>query len=141
MLRRGRAEECVNRLRFTMETLDGAGFTLFKTIFQSVEASALSQLGRHGEAIRLIDEAVEHCAESGERWCLAELHRIRAEIVLRQATPDARRLAMKDLMLAKAAADQDGAVAWKRRIDTNIETLADGYSNADGLNQAATGSA
>jgi predicted ATPase/DNA-binding winged helix-turn-helix (wHTH) protein len=141
MLRRGRAEDCVAQLRSAMTTLDGAGFTLFKTMFQSVEASALSQLGRHAEAFDVICEAIEHCTRSGERWCLAELYRVRGDVVLRRGSPDALQSAMEDLALAAVAADHDGAVAWRRRVTTDLDTIGHDRSHVGILDETAAGSA
>ncbi|AJC79777.1 response regulator protein [Rhizobium etli bv. phaseoli str. IE4803] len=134
MLRAGRAEECVRTLRAGMETLSSAGFTLFLTYFQSVAAKAMAKLSRHSEALRLIDEAIEHCVGSGERWCLPELHRAKAEVILSDAPGHFAQLAMKQLTLGAEAARRDGAHAWQRRIDRDLMAMS---SNDAAMSKAA----
>ena len=124
MMREGRAEECLRTLTAGMETLSSAGFTLFKSYFQSVAASAMARLSRHSEALRLIDEAIGHSGRSGERWCLPELHRVKAQILLSQDADHAVALAMEHLAQGAEAGCQDGAHAWKRRIDRDLATLS-----------------
>ncbi|WP_312991010.1 ATP-binding protein [Rhizobium populisoli] len=123
MLREGRAEECLRALRTGMETLSAAGFTLFKTYFQSVAASAMAGLSRHSEAFTLIDEAIEHCRDSGERWCLPELYRVKAEVILAETSGRGATRAMELLTTAAEVARRDGALAWKRRIDRDLDAI------------------
>ncbi len=124
MLREGRAEECIRSLRIGMETLSSAGFTLFMTHFRSVAACAMSKLSRYSEAHRLMDDAIEHCRGSGERWCLPELHRVKAAVVLSEGCDDAIPRAMEHLALGAEHARHDGAHAWKRRIDRDLAALS-----------------
>ncbi|MDK1493784.1 winged helix-turn-helix domain-containing protein [Sinorhizobium sp. 7-81] len=124
MLREGRAEECVRTLRVGMETLSSAGFTLFMTHFQSVAARAMAELSRHSEALRLMDDAIEHCGASGERWCLPELYRVKAAVILSENPGQAVRLAMEQLALGADAARHGDAPAWKRRIDRDLAALS-----------------
>ncbi|SCW50880.1 Predicted ATPase [Rhizobium mongolense subsp. loessense] len=136
MLREGRAEECIRALRIGMETLSSAGFTLFMTHFQSVAASAMSKLSRHSEAHRLMDDAIEHCGGSGERWCLPELHRVKAAVILSEELDDAVSRAMEHLTLGAEAACHDGAYSWKRRIDRDLAVLS---SNTEAVSVARCG--
>jgi predicted ATPase len=124
MLREGRAEECVRVLRVGMETLASAGFTLFMTHFQSVAARAMAELSRHSEAQGLMDDAIAHCGASGERWCLPELHRVKAAVILSENADHAIPLAMEQLTRGAEAAHQDGAHAWRRRIDRDLGTVS-----------------
>lgn len=126
MLREGRADESIRHLRSSMETLSAAGFTLFHTYFQSVAARALSQQARHSEALRMIDDAIERCRLSGERWCLAELHRIKACVVLAEGREQDVSLATEHLRIGAEAACLDGARSWKRRIDRDLAGLSSG---------------
>jgi hypothetical protein len=138
MLRGGRADACVRRLGPAMETLAAAGFTLFQTYFQSVAAEALSRLLRHAEALRMIDDALEHCNASGERWCLPELRRVKAGVVLAAAEQDVE-LAMEHLRIGAEAARLDGAHSWKRRIDRDIERLSGAKTASSTASRVASG--
>ena len=123
-LRKGRPDECAHQLNVNLPILRKGGFTLFQTIFQSVAARALRDMGKHAEAVRMIDSAVAHCASSGERWCLAELHRVKGTILLADGLPKARERAEKSYRQALAEAHQDGAVAWERRVIADLNALS-----------------
>jgi hypothetical protein len=106
-----------------MATLEGAGFTLFQTYFQSIAALALSEQARHSEAAGMVEAALAHCLLSGERWCLPELYRVRAHIVLAAGGEGSPAGAAENLDLAATAAEEDGALAWSRRIDQDRRAL------------------
>ncbi|WP_245571187.1 ATP-binding protein [Neorhizobium alkalisoli] len=127
MLRQSHPDECMRLLRSAMETLSAAGFTLFQTYFQSVAARALAALSRHSEAGRMIDGAIEQCGNSGERWCLPELHRVKAVVILSEGREDqATAFAMEQLKVGAEAAWHDGAYAWKWRIERDLAAIAAG---------------
>jgi predicted ATPase/DNA-binding winged helix-turn-helix (wHTH) protein len=123
LLRAGQAEDSIRQLRAAMTTLESAGFTLFQTYFQSVAALASSEMAQHSEAARLVETAIEHCRLSGERWCLPELFRVRACVVLAAGGEGALARAMENLDLATAMASEEDAVAWARRIDRDRRAL------------------
>ncbi|GAA3095483.1 winged helix-turn-helix domain-containing protein [Rhizobium viscosum] len=122
-LRDGEYRLCLAKLRPAMDILDRAGFNLFRTYFQSIEAQALSGLGQHAEAHAVIDSALEHGDASGERWCLPELLRVKAMVTAKGQSPEALDAASAILEAARLAARQDGAVGWERRINVDLEAL------------------
>lgn len=122
-LRAGEYRPCLAKLRPAMDILQHAGFNLFRTFFQSVEAQALSGIGQHAEADGVIDAALAHCDASGERWCLPELLRVKAHITARGQSPEALDAASATLEAALETARQDGAGGWERRIRVDLEAL------------------
>lgn len=122
-LRAWRCQECLRQLRQGMAVLRSAGFVLFQTIFQSVEARALFLLGHHEEASQVIDAALEHCDSSGERWCLPELHRVRGLVLLGSNDPAAADRARDCYRKALETAADDGANVWESRIRACIDDL------------------
>ncbi len=114
---------CLAKLRPAMDILDRAGFNLFRTWFQSIEAQALSGLGQHEDAHAVIDAALSHCDASGERWCLPELLRIKAMVTGKGQGPEGLDAASAILEAARMAARQDGATGWERRINVDLEAL------------------
>lgn len=122
-LRDGEYRLCLAKLRPAMDILDRAGFNLFRTYFQSIEAQALSSLGQHAEAHAVIDSALEHGDASGERWCLPELLRVKAMVTAKGQSPEGLDAASAILQAARLAARQDGAVGWERRINVDLEAL------------------
>ncbi|WP_310387633.1 winged helix-turn-helix domain-containing protein [Rhizobium sp. 1399] len=122
-LRDGEYRLCLAKLRPAMDILDLAGFNLFRTYFQSIEAQALSGLGQHAEAHAVIDSALEHGDVSGERWCLPELLRVKAMVTAKGQSPEGLDAASAILEAARVAARQDGAIGWERRINVDLEAL------------------
>jgi predicted ATPase/DNA-binding winged helix-turn-helix (wHTH) protein len=122
-LRGGEYRLCLVKLQPAMDILDRAGFNLFRTYFQSIEAQALSGLGQHEEAHAVIDDALSHCDASGERWCLPELLRVKALVTGKGQGPEALDAASAILEAARLAARQDGAAGWERRINVDLEAL------------------
>lgn len=122
-LHAGEYRLCLAKLRPAMDILDRAGFNLFRTYFQSIEARALSGLGQHVEAGSVIDAALVHCDVSGERWCLPELLRVKALVTVKGQGPDALDAASAILEVARTAARQDRAAGWERRINVELEAL------------------
>jgi len=122
-LSEGNAEDCLVELRGSMSVLDHAGFNLFRTYFQSVEAQALAALLRFAEAKEVIDRALAHCESSGERWCKPELLRVKGRLLdagWGQISPAA---AAEWFEAAEAEAESQAAVAWKRRISADLSRM------------------
>ncbi|RCS21729.1 transcriptional regulator [Phyllobacterium salinisoli] len=127
----GNAPECLDELRASMAILDRAGFVLFKTYFQSVEAKALAALLRFDEAAAKIEEALAHCETSGERWCKPELLRVKGLLVLKGGGPNGSALADVWFQASRAEARAQGAIAWERRLDPSLSWLPAAF-DADG---------
>ncbi|WP_207458264.1 winged helix-turn-helix domain-containing protein [Azospirillum sp. SYSU D00513] len=122
-LRNGRPDDCLRLLNTSLPVLRKSGFTLFRTIFQSVAARALRDMGKHADALAAVDSAIARCASSGERWCLAELHRVKGTILSVDGLPGASDRAGDSFRQAIAEARRDGAVAWERRANADLLAL------------------
>lgn len=131
-LREGRAQDCLDRLRSNLTVLNGAGFVLFRTAFQAVEAQALGVLCLFREAHAVIDAALADCQSSGERWCRPELLRVKGLLVLQEGGSDAIPTANRFFEAGLEAARADGAIAWERRIAPDLTRLLKVYEPARG---------
>lgn len=113
----------------SMAVLDKAGFTLFKSAFQAVEAQALASLGRFAEARQVIDKALSDGQSSGEPWCSPELLRVKARLILREeganAIVTANQLSEAGLEIARS----EKALAWERRIAADLSGELAGYQD------------
>lgn len=121
----GRAGECLVELQGNMSVLDRAGFNLFRTYFQSVEARALAELCRFAEAHQAIDRALAHCESSGERWCMPELLRAKGHVLLEEAGSTVAVAAAGWFAAAEAEVEAQAAAGWKRRLSatgSGVET-------------------
>ncbi|WP_377298675.1 winged helix-turn-helix domain-containing protein [Rhizobium sp. SGZ-381] len=122
-LREGQADHCLAELRLSMSVLDKAGFNLFRTYFQSIEAEALSRKGRFAEAACIIETALAHCDSSGERWCKPELLRMKGQLAYEENGPDRLTIAERWITMACEEARSQGAVAWEVRALASLSRM------------------
>ncbi|WP_374368857.1 winged helix-turn-helix domain-containing protein [Dongia sp.] len=114
-MRRGRVATGIARLE---ETLDGLGHIGAGPIYAQY-ARALMAAGREGEAMAVIEREIANCV-SGERWFLAEYHRIKGEIAVQAgAESEARESFVAALDLARA----QQAFGWELRAATSLAEL------------------
>jgi predicted ATPase/DNA-binding winged helix-turn-helix (wHTH) protein len=118
-LTEGKAADCLVELRGSMSVLDHAGFNLFRTYFQSVEARALAALQKFAEANEVIDRALAHCESSGERWCKPELLRVKGQLLCNGSGQNAPAAGAELIDAAEAEAESQSAVAWQRRLSAD----------------------
>jgi predicted ATPase len=110
-------------LRPAVDDLRRAGFTQYLTSFLGTLAQALVGAGRTDEALALTEEALARCERTDERWCLAELLRIRAEAVAHGGASDAAGRAEELLREAIQAARSQGALSWELRAVTSLAMI------------------
>lgn len=114
-MRRGRVATGIARLE---ETLDGLGHIGAGPIYAQY-AWALLAAGRQGEAMAVIEREIANCV-SGERWFLAEYHRIKGEIAARAgAETEARESFATALDLAR----EQHSFSWELRAATSLAHL------------------
>lgn len=129
--REGRADACLSELCASMTVLEKAGFTLFKSAFQSLEAQALGSLNRFTEAHQVIDAALLDGQSSGERWCRADLLRVKARLILQEGGGNALSAANHFFEAGLELARGDKAVAWERRISADLSRELAGYDDEE----------
>jgi predicted ATPase len=86
-------------------------------------ALGMSLMGDSATALARVDEALRHSERTGERWCLAELWRIRGEIALRQGGAAANDYAQAQYRNAIDLARTQGALSWELRAATSLARL------------------
>lgn len=122
-LYRGNPAASLVLLEHGCTALRAAGFVLFDTYFRAIRAQALLALDRPAESLEAIESALSDCDRTGERWCLAELLRVKALILASGHGPDGRAAATAVLQQAIAAAQSDGAQRWATRAQTDLDRL------------------
>jgi predicted ATPase len=85
-----------------------------------VLAEGLAGLGRLAEALATIDEALEWSNSAGELWCVAELRRIKGELLLQQMGERSSAAAENCFYEALEVARQQGALFWELRIALSL---------------------
>jgi predicted ATPase len=79
----GEIEIGIELMRQGLHGYRSTGAELTAPYFQALLAEAYSKSGHSAEGLRLLDEAQIHMESSDERWWEPELHRLRAELLLR----------------------------------------------------------
>jgi predicted ATPase/DNA-binding winged helix-turn-helix (wHTH) protein len=116
----------------------GAGLELLRSAFARVPPNALSllynpflaeiadALGREGKAaegLAMIDEALARSERNEERWCVAELLRVKGELILRGGGPQAATAAEEHFLQSLGWARRQGALSWELRTSTSLARL------------------
>jgi len=86
----GQVEEGIARLRAGMSALRMTGAQILLPYWTALLAQAQGRARRVEEGLSLLAEAENIVAETGERWCLAALYRMRGELLLRRPEPSDR---------------------------------------------------
>jgi predicted ATPase len=70
-----------------LSTYQGTGAEVWRPYYLALLAEAYGRKGQRAEGLRLLTEALTSIDKSGERWCEAELYRLRGELLLGQVDP------------------------------------------------------
>jgi predicted ATPase len=70
-----------------------------------------------------IDEALARSERDEERWCVAELLRVKGELILSEGAPDAATVAEDHFTQALDWARRQGALSWELRSATSLARL------------------
>jgi len=125
-IERGDVERGLDRLQPAMEELRRSGFGHYRTSFLMMRARALLMLNRAADAGATMAEAISICDRTGERWCLAELHRLSGEIALSQGGSQGLEPALAAFHRALRIAQEQQAIAWELRAATSLTRYAVG---------------
>ncbi len=77
----GRLDEGIDQLKDSLAVQQAIGSGLVRTAFLALLADPLCRAGRIDEGLRAIDEGFAHADRMGEGGYVAELHRMRAELL------------------------------------------------------------
>jgi predicted ATPase len=86
-------------------------------------ARALACVGQVDEGLAALEEAIARADETDERWNIAELLRIKGELLLLQGTPGAAATAEDHFRQALDWARRQGALSWELRAATSLAHL------------------
>jgi predicted ATPase len=94
---------------------------------------ALGRVGASGQGLSSLEEAIARAEETEERWSLAELLRIKGELLLLQGLPGAAAPAEDHFRRALELARLQGALSWELRAATSLaQLLRDQGRSTDG---------
>lgn len=124
-VRRGDAPLGVQAIQNSLIELRESRYELLTTSFSITLAEGLNAVGRHGDALALMDDTLALVHAKGDLYNLPELLRVKARALSGAATPNIAG-AEEALLEALEASRQQGARSWELRVAMDLARLWDG---------------
>jgi predicted ATPase len=86
-------------------------------------AEALGRAGQTADGLATIEEAIARSERTEEHWAMAELVRVKGELLLLQDAPGAAAAAEDHFRQALDWARRQGALSWELRAATSLARL------------------
>ncbi len=86
-------------------------------------AGALGRIGQIGQGLSTLEEAIARVDDTEERWVIAELLRVKGELLLLQPIPGAATMAEDYFRQALDWARRQGALSWALRTAMSLARL------------------
>jgi tetratricopeptide (TPR) repeat protein len=113
----GGSEQGLEEIRHSMIALETTGALSWVQFARYLPAQALAKAGQFREAAQLVDQTLAALASPSGRWCEAELHRLRGDLLLRCDEFAAAEACYED---AIAVAERQGARLWQLRAANGL---------------------
>jgi predicted ATPase/DNA-binding winged helix-turn-helix (wHTH) protein len=121
LIREGDADSGIPLLEAALAALqEGRLFSLYSSAFLAILAEGLAQADRVQEAYLAVERGLERCMEKQELWYVAELLRVKGEIVLRDGSVSA---AKQHFQQSIEQARRQEALSWELRAATSLARL------------------
>lgn len=130
-VKRGEVVVGTRRLRTALDELRDARFAARYTQFLGALAEGLGLAAQIAEGLAAIEEALERSDRNEERWCIAELLRIKGELVLLEDASGAAAAAEDHFRQGLDWARRQGAWSWELRSATSLARLWQEQGQAD----------
>jgi len=111
----------LQRMRQGIERLRAAGSNVWLPAYLLLLADVESRQGTQDEALRLLDEAEALIETQGQPICEAEIHRLRAAVLLERRAAES--LAEAGYVHALSIAQRQGARFWELRAAVSLARL------------------
>ena len=122
LIKRDELNHGLSLLKNSIGELPEVRFAFYHAGFLGVLAEGLASAGQFEAAQRAIDEALERCQQKEELWCIAELLRIKGEILLQKGDEGAP-LAEEHFLRAGIWARRQEALSWELRATISLARL------------------
>jgi predicted ATPase len=113
----------LSRLRRAGDDMRRAGFMQYHTPYLGLFAEALAAAGQVAPGLAVIDEALARAESTEERWCLAELLRIKGELLAQNAGEVSTTAAENCFGAALEVAGEQGALSWELRAALSLARM------------------
>jgi predicted ATPase len=123
VIERGDVVTGLRLLRAGLDELGEAQHGLRYGMFLGTLALALAQAGQVCEGLAAVSEAIDHSEHTQELWQMAELLRIKGELLLLQGPPTAAARVEDHFRKALDWARRQGALSWELRAATSLGRL------------------
>jgi predicted ATPase/DNA-binding winged helix-turn-helix (wHTH) protein len=123
LIERGRLDIGLPLLRAAIDELREARFVQYHTTFIATLAEGYAEASRFAEGLAAIDEALAQAERNDERWSIAELLRIKGELVLLKGAPNAPRAAEELFLESIDSGRRQGALSWELRSAMSLARL------------------
>jgi predicted ATPase len=110
-------------LRTAFALVPQDAISLLYTPFLAEIGDALGRDGKATEGLSIINEALARSERDEERWYVAELLRIKGELILRERAPQAATAAEEQFSRSLDWGRRQGALSWELRTSTSLARL------------------
>jgi predicted ATPase len=123
LIKRGSGDTGLRLLRTALDDLGRTGSVLSYPVFLCGLAEGLAGTGQVAEALAAVEQALEQSESSEGRWCIAELLRVKGDLVLLDNASDANAAAEDCFRQALDWARRQGALSWELRAATSLARM------------------
>jgi predicted ATPase len=121
--RRGDVADGLAKLRAGFQIGGRPLYAWTRALFLGELAQGLARAGLVEAALATAKQAVDRCTRNAEHWLIAELLRLRGELVLQLDAPGAALIAEQSFRQSLDWARQQGALSWELRASTSLARL------------------
>jgi predicted ATPase len=123
LIKRGKVAEGSILLRAAVGAFPATGQTVHLLGFLGDLAEGLAAVGRLTEAHATLDEALARYDRDAQLWCVAELHRVKGELLLLETADQSVAAAEACFFRALDIARRQGALFWQLRAALSLARL------------------
>ena len=123
MTKRGDIAKGLQALRHGLEQAGEARFLPRFLLLLGELAACLGSAGEVALGLETVDEAIARCKGRDEHWYVAELLRIKGELIIMQDPTDAAAIAEENFLRSLDGAERQDALSWELRTATSLARL------------------
>jgi len=120
---RGSSQQGINKMERALSGYAAAGAKIWTTYLLQLLADQLAKAARTEEGLAAIAEAIAYAEHSGENFSLAELYRMKGELILKSSDSHAVVQAQRCFEQALAIAKEQQARSWELRACMSMARL------------------